>query len=65
MLHTTLDYKIDMFASLDFAHAYQTCQKCALALSIITVAQNGCVAIDEDEKDIQVVHRYNDDTPLC
>lgn len=45
-----MDYKIDMFASLDFAHAYQTCQKCALALSIITVAQNGCIAIDEDEK---------------
>ena len=37
---STLDYKIDMFASLDFAHAYQTCQKCALALSIITVARN-------------------------
>ena len=33
---STLDYKIDMFASLDFAHAYQTCQKCALALSIIS-----------------------------
>ena len=60
-----MDYKIDMFASLDFAHAYQTCQKCALALSIITVAHNGCGAIAEDEKDIQVVHRYNDDTPLC
>ena len=37
---STLDYKIDMFASLDFAHAYQTCQKYALALSIITVAWN-------------------------
>ena len=57
---STLDYKIDMFASLDFAHAYQTCQKCALALSIITVAQHGCY----EEKDLQVV-RCNDDTPLC
>ena len=35
-----LDYKIDMFASSLFAHAYQTCQKCALALSIITVAHD-------------------------
>ena len=40
MVDSALDYKIDMFASLDFAHAYQTCQKCALAPSIITVAHD-------------------------